>query len=209
MITTLLTLIGQALPVIYRFIPVMLLAIILLTGTSFLRYNPRMRKLGLFGTALSIIMSGIIFVFLKREMRHIFYPTTPQAIYSSHKSDSPSTPKIKKTISIKNNIEQDMLKYKHWSGTYEPSTFVIQVNEKEIEPGTQKSIPMIDGIIEVRFDYAFLNGKRKGAKIIVFEVDNDIVDLNITFNWRDKWQVLIDNAKPVEEKKAKFNTTLL
>jgi len=68
---------------------------------------------------------------------------------------------------------------------------------------------MIDGIIEVRFDYAFLNGKRKGAKIIVFEVDNGIVDLNITFNWKTKWQVLINNAKPVEKKKAKFNTTLL
>ena len=103
-----------------------------------------------------------------------------------------------------------MLKYKHWSGTYEPSTFVMHVNEKEIELGTQKSIPMIDnGIIEVRFDYAFLNGKRKGAKIVVFEVDNDIVDLNITFNWKNKWQVIIDNAKPVKEKKAKFNITLL
>jgi len=209
MITTLLTLIGQALPVIYRFIPVMLLAIILLTGTSFLRYHPRFRKLGLLGTALSIIMSGIIFVFLKREIRHIFYPTTQQTIYVSHEGDTTSTPKAQTNITVKNNIERNMLKYKHWSGTYEPSTFVIQVNEKKIEPGTQKSIPMIDGIIEVRFDYAFLNGKRKGAKIIVFEVDNDIVDVNITFNWKNKWQVLIDNAKPVEEKKAKFNTTLL
>ena len=206
MITTLLALIGQA----SRVITLALLAGVLLAGiTFFIRYNPRLRKLGLFRTALSFVMTGIIALLFSRGVYYIFYPTTPQAIYASQKSDAPSTPKIKKTISIKNNIEQDMLKYKHWSGTYEPSTFVIHVNEKEIEPGTQKSIPMIDGIIEVRFDYAFLNGKRKGAKIIVFEVNNDIVDLNITFNWRDKWQVLIDNAKPVEEKKAKFNTTLL
>ena len=202
MITTLLTLIGQALPIIYSLIPLILLASILLTGMFFMRYHSRLRKLGLLGTAIIVFLLG-------RGIHHIFYPTTPQAIRASHESDVSSTLKAKKTITIKNNIERDMLKYKHWSGTYEPSTFIIQVNEKEIEPSTQKSISMIDGILEVRFDYAFLNGKRKGAKIIVFEVDNDIVDLDITFNWKNKWQVLIDNAKPVKEKKAKFNTTLL
>jgi len=156
MITTLLTLIGQASLATCCVITLALLAGILFTGISFfIRYNPRLRKLGLFRTALSFMMTGIIALLL-RGVYHIFYPTTPQTTYASHESGAPSTQKAKKTITIKNNIERDMLKYKHWSGTYEPSTFVIYVNEKEIEPGTQKSIPMIDGIIEVRFDYAFL-----------------------------------------------------
>ncbi len=205
MITTLLTLIGQASLATYCVITLALLAVIF-----FMRFHPRLRKLGLFNTASSFVMGSIIVLLFGRGVYYIFYPTTPQVIHTSHESDAPSTQKAKKNITITNNIERDMLKYKHWSGTYEPSTFVMHVNKKEIEPGTQKSIPMIDnGIIEVRFDYAFLNGKRKGAKIVVFEVDNDIVDLNITFNWKNKWQVIIDNAKPVKEKKAKFNITLL
>jgi len=114
-----------------------------------------------------------------------------------------------KNVTIQNLIEQDMLKYKHWTGTYEPTTFVLSINDKEITSGSKEMVTTVDNILSVRFDYAFLNGKRKGAKIISFEVEENVKDLNITFNWKDKWQVLIDNAIPIEKNKVKFNKALL
>jgi len=159
-----------------------------------------LKKFGLAGIMLSFVFAGII----------IFNAGPPADITMQDPLDQTKTiTGTPRNIRIKNSIEQNMLKYEHWTGTYEPTTFALAVNNKEIKPGTQTKTQMIDGIIAVRFDYAFLNGKRKGAKIIIFEVDENTKDLNITFEWKDKWQVLIENATPVKKQKAKFNMELL
>jgi len=125
------------------------------------------------------------------------------------KEDNKTIPAIvetKKTVTIKNNIEPAMLRYQHWSGTYEPTTFIITVNGQQIKPNTQHEIVITNEQLAVRFDYAFLNSKRKGAKIVYFTVNKPT--LNLSFSWTDKWQIIIDHAIPCRVEKESFNDAL-
>jgi len=117
--------------------------------------------------------------------------------------------KIEKIILINNNIQPYMLRYKHWSGTYEPTTFVITINGQKIRPHTQYKITIINNQLDVRFDYAFLNGKKKGAKIVRFTLNTNRSALNLSFSWHDKWQVIIENATPYKVKKDLFKENTL
>ncbi len=125
------------------------------------------------------------------------------------KATQPEAVKTQKIVTIKNNIEPAMLHYKHWSGTYQPTTFVITINGQEIKPETQYDITITNNQLAVRFDYAFLNGKKKGAKIVSFTVNTNKPTLNLSFSWDDKWQVIIDNATPCQVKKESFNSAYL
>lgn len=195
MITTLLDLFAQ-----YSFSTYFITTIVVFSAILLIQRRTYLKKFGLVGTIIGFVLAGII----------IFNAGPPAEVTMQDPFNQTKTiTGIPKKIRIKNSIEKNMLKYEHWTGTYEPTSFALAVNNKEITPGTQEKIQMIDGIIAVRFDYAFLNGKRKGAKIITFEVDENTKDLNITFEWKDKWQVLIENATPVKKQKAKFNMELL
>jgi hypothetical protein len=110
-----------------------------------------------------------------------------------------------RTILVKNNIEPNMLQYTHWSGTYEPTTFIITVNGKEVKPNREQKITIIDNQFVVRVDYSFLNGKRKGAKIIRFTTNTDHPLLNLSFSWADQYQIVIDNATACAIKEEPFN----
>ena len=110
-----------------------------------------------------------------------------------------------RAVKVTNNIEQSMLTYKHWTGKYEPSTFVMKIDGQTIEQDKEYDIIVTDNILEVRYDYSFINGIRKGAKIIKFQLEKNAVDLLITFSWNDEWRVIIDQATPVEIQEAKFN----
>ncbi len=116
-----------------------------------------------------------------------------------------STSQIK-AVKVTNNIEQSMLTYKHWTGKYEPSTFVVSIDGQTIEQNKEYNILVTDSTLKVRYDYSFINGMRKGAKIIKFQLEKNAVDLLITFSWNDEWRVIIDQATPVEIKEAKFST---
>lgn len=157
----------------------------------------------LFNTILILTMGAVVLALIGRGIYHMQNTLTIPRILSS--SSSGQT----KKIMVQNGIEQEMLEYKHWTGTYEPTTFVLSINGKEIQPGTEERVTIQDNILNVRFDYAFLNGKRSGAKIISFEIDNNTSKLDITFEWKDKWQVFIENATPVKKEKTKFNTELM
>ena len=117
----------------------------------------------------------------------------------------PNKSKVQKTIIMKNNIKLAMIRYKHWSGTYEPTTFIITVNAQEIKPHTEQNVTITNNQLDVRLDYAFLSGIRKGAKTVSFTVHTNKPTLNLSFSWHDKWQIIIENATPYQEKKESFN----
>ena len=111
---------------------------------------------------------------------------------------------INKTITIKNNITTDMLAYKHWTGTHEPF-FILTVNGKKIEQGKQEEITVKDNRLEVRYDYSFANGFRKGATIVSCSIEKDAKDVDITFSWDDEWRIKTKQAQPQKVEKNTFS----
>ncbi|MDP3889205.1 MAG: hypothetical protein Q8Q25_01525 [bacterium] len=99
-------------------------------------------------------------------------------------------------VTIKNEITEKMIGYKHWSGTYKPSTFVLKINDIRIDPGTEKAIAVTDDVLNVRYDYSFKNGYHTGAKKVTFELDKKTKIASVTFSWKNKWHVIIDTAIP-------------
>jgi len=103
------------------------------------------------------------------------------------------------TITVQNNITSEMLCYKHWSGTHEPS-FMLSINGKKIEQGKQEEIVVTDNNLEIRYDYSFVNGFRKGAKIVSCIIEKGAKDVGIEFSWDSEWHIKTDNAHPQEVK---------
>ncbi|SRR6266404_3623899 len=102
-----------------------------------------------------------------------------------------------KLITITNNIQPSMLAYKHWTGTYNPDAFTVFINDTEVAQGTEIKIPAANSTINVKFDYSFVNGMRKGSKTVSYKLNDDITQANITFSWKDDNKILIDNGTAV------------
>ena len=203
MITNLISFLGHISLPVYFFVMLTILAIFIC-----IHRNKTLQKICTLPTIITLVMAGIVITLLGKGI-YQFLNNNQITVTKDIMHQESSVLAEKKNVTIRNLIEQDMLKYKHWTGTYEPTTFVLSINDKEITSGSKEMVTIVDNILSVRFDYAFLNGKRKDAKIISFEVEENVKDLNITFNWKDKWQVLIDNAIPIEKNKVKFNKALL
>jgi hypothetical protein len=109
-----------------------------------------------------------------------------------------------KTITIKNDITPDMISYKHWSGTYEPS-FTLSVNGKKIGQGEQEKIIVKDNQFDVRYDYSFANGFRKGANIVSCQLDHDADKVDITFSWKDDWRIQSKQAQPQKTENTAYS----
>ncbi len=127
---------------------------------------------------------------------------TQKEVYDTDEDQEPQA--TTRTITVKNDIEPHMLTYKHWTGTYEPSTFILKVNDQVLEPGKQKTITIEDDTLNVRYDYAFLGGMRKGAKEIEFEVEKNTNQVDVSFSWDNKWRVIADHADPQAITRLKF-----
>ena len=115
----------------------------------------------------------------------------------------------KKKIQVKNNITPKMIAYKHWSGTYTPNQFVMTINGKKINSGDIHTFKITDKKLTVRYDYTFMKGRRKGAKEVTFKIDEKKDLFGITFSWKDKWHIIIDNATAESIQEVTFNTDLL
>lgn len=109
---------------------------------------------------------------------------------SLRKSDS------SRQLTITNNIQDAQLAYTYCFMSYKPTSFSVQVNGKIIDQAKSERISITDNKIRVRYDYAFLNGKRKGAKEIEFEIDPQASNLALQFSWDKESRIVIDNAKP-------------
>jgi len=108
---------------------------------------------------------------------------------------------ITRTITVKNSITPAMLSYAHWTGTYSPSVFEIEVNGTPLAQGAQTVIPLDkDNSFAVSYHYSFMNGYKTGARKVTFSVDPEksepekhgIVELG--FSWKNKWHVISDQA---------------
>jgi hypothetical protein len=126
---------------------------------------------------------------------------------SSESNDTPATVSVaskQTSIIITNAIEPSMLAYKHWTGTYNPDKFTITVNDVEVAQGAQHTLSATADPVNIRFDYSFVNGKRTGAHVISYELNENITQANITFSWNDEWKVMVDNGKPVKHEEIKI-----
>lgn len=108
-------------------------------------------------------------------------------------SETAVTP-VTKPIIITNAIDDDMLKYKHWTGTYSPDVFTVTINGTEIARGAECSMPAETKIIDVMFNYSFMNGVRTGAKTASYQLHENITQANITFSWKEDHKILVDNG---------------
>lgn len=97
-------------------------------------------------------------------------------------------------ITITNAIDADMLKYKHWTGTYSPEIFTVQIDGTEVAQGAQHTIPAETKTIDVMFSYSFMNGMRTGSKTVSYQLNENITQANITFSWKEDRKILVDNG---------------
>lgn len=129
------------------------------------------------------------------EPKHIANPVIVKTDVPSPDTQKTVTPAVKK-VKIKNSIEKAMLGYKHWTGRYFPTKFVITFNGVPIENGSSNSVTIdANKKLIVKHEYEFLNGRRAGWRQIEFEVQQSATELDVTFNWLHENHVIIDKAK--------------
>jgi len=97
-------------------------------------------------------------------------------------------------ITITNAISADMLKYKHWTGTYSPETFTVHIDGTEVAQGTQHTVPAETKTIDVMFTYSFMNGMRTGSKTVSYQLHENITQADITFSWKEDHKILVNNG---------------
>ena len=102
-------------------------------------------------------------------------------------------------IIITNAIEPNMLEYKHWTGKYSPDTFTITVNGITIDQQKTCELPAHTTTVEIGYTYSFMNGMKTGGRKILYQVNENITQAQITFNWKDDWRIILDNGKAVKE----------
>lgn len=102
-------------------------------------------------------------------------------------------------IIVINAIEPSMLEYKHWTGKYSPESFTISVNGKEVEAGNKCEIPANSTMVEIGYTYSFMNGIKSGGRKISYQLNENITQANITFNWQNDWRVIVDSGKAIKE----------
>ncbi len=142
---------------------------------------------------------------MKETQASVAQPATTAQVKTPTVEASKSAPAqttAARNVTIKNVIDKNMLGYKYGFMTYRPSTFVVKVNDQVVEQSKSCAIPVgQDNKICVRFDWAFLNGRRKGATAVDFELPADTNEFTMKFTWHTDSHFIIDKAKVVGTKK--------
>ena len=141
------------------------------------------------------------------EARRAFTTEQGRSISANGENTTNSTPTAQAvskvaSITITNAIDQSMLPYKHWTGTYTPEVFTVQINGTEVAQGAQYTLTQTKDPVEVSFDYSFMNGTRKGSKKVSYAINENSTDATITFSWKDTDKLILSNATPIKEIKA-------
>lgn len=119
-----------------------------------------------------------------------------------------------KKFKLQDDLTKKSLGYKHWTGWYYPTSFILSFNGKEILTFDGREFDrVVDSItldpsklLKVRFDWEFLNGKRKGWRELEFKLNQNTDTIMFDFDWKDKEsQILIDNAEVISTKSDKDN----
>ena len=103
------------------------------------------------------------------------------------------------SITITNAIESSMLAYKHWTGTYSPEKFTITIDGTIIAQGEHYKFPVSQSTVQIRYDYSFMNGMRTGAKIVSYQLHENITATELTFSWKESCKVLLESATLIKE----------
>lgn len=103
-----------------------------------------------------------------------------------------------RTIIINNTIDDTMLSYKHWTGTYKPNKFHIFIKGQEVSDKKQISVTTNNKLFSITYAYEFMSGYRADKRKIIFTLDDKIDTINLAFSWHDKWHLLCDHAQPIK-----------
>jgi hypothetical protein len=125
--------------------------------------------------------------------------TTKQTVISDKKNQEQLIQEITPTIVITNNIDNAMLGYKHWTGTYTPDVFTVSINDTEVSSGQSYTVNNTNDPIKVTCHYSFMNGMRSGDKTVFYRLDKEYSTANLTFSWLEPHKILIDNASLLQE----------
>lgn len=119
----------------------------------------------------------------------------------------------KKTFAITDTFKD---KERHQAGTlgyhkfftwFYPTLFVLKINDipvlsfdgKEYTRPNREITLDPNEPITAHFDWEFLHGRKKGWRTTDFKLDPSAQEIVISFDWKDTWQVKIDQAQPIPE----------
>lgn len=123
------------------------------------------------------------------QKKEKLYPRTPEKtpIITQKNEDKEASLKPplhkKRTITIKNNISEDMTSYKYWNINYKPSSFKIVIDNQDLSPTQEQRIALDTNKITVRYEYEFLKGYRKGKQDIEIVIPEQPDHFDLEFSW--------------------------
>jgi len=163
-----------------------------------------------------IFLLPLISVLYYRERKQSYEPKfILQPLTEPEKTTQANYEKIynnndnKQRIIITNGITKEMLTYKHWSGSYEPTTFVITISGNPISYNetAQVEIENQESIL-IRYDYSFVNGYKKGSREIEFTISPEKNDYILSFSWKEPAHLILENASIKKATVIPFNKSL-
>lgn len=120
-----------------------------------------------------------------------------------------------KKLTISQDWDKKTLGYKHWTGWYYPSKWILTINGKEVltfegkvyDQRTKHITVDASKQLKARFDWEFLGGRRKGWKEIDYKINENADKLELSFNWKNEpWQLTISNTKPISTRSSDNKT---
>lgn len=109
----------------------------------------------------------------------------------------------RKTITITNAIEPDMLDYEYW-GKRTPESFTVLINKKEIKHGESYEVKKEEENLTITYSYSFASGIYKGSKEVTYKMNDNADKEKLTFSWNETWRVLVSNATPIKQEKVQY-----
>lgn len=116
--------------------------------------------------------------------------------------------KESRTITVKNAITAEMIKYRFWGTYHTPTKFYISVNNHDVQANESCSCPLGENnVIEVTYHYEFKNGMVTGSKCIEFEIPKETATVDITFSWDDKHRLMSNVGRAINAKHGTMKST--
>lgn len=129
----------------------------------------------------------------------------PKDSLKAKPKDEMITLPIEDNLRIKERKRPGTLGYKHWTGWYYPTKFILTINDKQVITfdGKEFTRPTKELTfnpkepLKAHFVWEFLNGRKAGWRSTDFQLMPEAKSIYIGFDWKDQWQVIIDQAAPI------------
>lgn len=114
---------------------------------------------------------------------------------------------IEDNFRVKEHKRPGTLGYKHWTGWYYPTKFILTINDipvitfngKEFTRPNKELTFDPSKPLKAHFVWEFLHGRKAGWRSTEFQLNPDAQSIFIGFDWKDQWQVIIDQAAPIAQ----------